>query len=115
MPVFQRVREGRASVVASVLSEAEAYVRPLRDRDRRALQRVTDLFSEDGIEVVQASRAIGRRAALLRADYRPLKLPDAMIIATALDAGCDLIVGNDEEWKKLKGIPYVHLDDIIDE
>jgi hypothetical protein len=35
-------------------------------------------------------------------------------VATALDAGCDAIVAIDHERSKLKGIPFVCLDDIIE-
>ncbi len=101
-------------MVVSAVSESEILVRPMRDKNADAIERIADLLSEDGIQVVEVDRAIARRAALLRAGHKPLRLPDAMIIATALDAGCDAIVGNDHEWSKLKGIPFVCLDDIID-
>ncbi len=92
----------------------------MMDGNEEAIERIADLLSEDGIEVVEVDRAIARRAASLRAMAKrsgraPLKLPDAMIVATALDTRCELIVGNDKEWKKLEGLPFLFLDDIIDE
>jgi predicted nucleic acid-binding protein len=52
------------------------------------------------------------RAAQLRSGRKSLKLPDAMIVATAFDAHCDVIVGNDKDWQKIEGLPLLILDDI---
>jgi predicted nucleic acid-binding protein len=111
--LFERVQARQATFVISAVSESEILVRPMRDKSAEAIERIADLLSEDGINVVEVDRAIGRRAAQLRANHKPLRLPDAMIIATALDAGCDAIIGNDHEWSRVKGIPFVCLDDII--
>ena len=113
VPLFQRVQNRQATMILSVVTESELLVRPFRERDAEVVERISDLLSEDGIEVIELGRAIARRAALLRAAHPALRLPDATIIATAIDAGCDLIVGNDAEWSKLKEVPYVRLDDII--
>ena len=113
VPLFQRVQNRQATMILSVVTESELLVRPFRDRDAEAVERIGDLLSEDGIDVVEVSRGIARRAALLRANHGALRLPDATIIATAIDAGCDLIVGNDAEWSKLKDVPFARLDDII--
>jgi predicted nucleic acid-binding protein len=88
--------------------------------NEEAIERIADLLSEDGIEVIEVDRAIARRSAMIRASQlragrKSLKLPDAMIIATALDARCDVIVGNDKDWKKREGLPLLFLDDITKE
>lgn len=118
MPVFQRVEAGQATIIVSAITEAEILVRPMMDENEDAIERIADLLSEDGIDVVEVDRAIARRAARLRAAAKrtgsaPLKLPDAMIVATALDARCDLVIGNDRQWTKLEGLPFLFLDDII--
>lgn len=110
---MQRVQQQQARLVLSAVTEAEVLVRPLERGDDEALERIGDLFSEDGIRVVPIDRQIARRAARLRAMHRPLRLPDAMIVATALECGCDMVLGNDAEWSKLRDVPFVRLDDII--
>ena len=84
----------------------------MREGNVEAIERIADLLSEDGLEVVPVFRPTARAAAELRARHG-LKLPDAIIVATALAAGCDVIVGNDKEWRKLQEIPYVRLDDVV--
>lgn len=88
-------------------------VRPQREGDVEAIERIADLLSEDGISVVPFDRPAARAAASLRA-HHGLKLPDAIIVATALEAGCDVIVGNDNRWHRIKDIAYVHLDDEVE-
>ena len=74
------------------------------------------LFSENGIYVVGVDRRIARRAAQVRAgsycNGKGLALADAIIIATAIETECDAIVGNDGEWRRLKDIRFVCLDDL---
>jgi len=111
------VQQGQASLIISVVSEAELLVRPERDNDAEARERISDLLSEDGIFVVPVDRSIARRAAALRAvakSQRKIGLPDAIIVATAIETGCDAIVGNDADWRGwTTDVPYVHLDDAI--
>jgi predicted nucleic acid-binding protein len=107
------VQAGELSVIVSVITEAELLVRPERDDNEAAKERIGDLLSEDGIYVIPVDRRIARRAAALRGRGR-FKLADAIIIATAAETGCDAIVSNDGEWsKKVLDIPFVRLDDVV--
>jgi len=111
-PLFERVQRRQAEVIASVITEAELLVRPSQQGDQEALERIAGLLSEDGISVLPVSRPTARSAAVLRA-RNGLKLPDAIIVATAVGAGCDLIVGNDGRWRRLTEVPYLHLEDVV--
>jgi predicted nucleic acid-binding protein len=112
LPLFKRVQQGQTRVVVSTVTEAELLVRHYRDDNAEAVERVEDLLSEAGIRVLPVDRRTARGAALLRARHS-LRLPDAIIVATAVEAECEAIVGNDGAWRKLTEIPYVNLDDSI--
>ena len=112
MPLFRRVQAGQLQLIVSVVTEAELLVRPQRDRDTDAVERIGDLLSEDGIDVVGVDRRIGRRAARLRA-MQNLSLADAIIAATAIETGCEAVVGNDGLWRRLEEISFVRLDDVV--
>jgi len=98
--------------MVSVITEAELLVRPERDGHPEAAERIGDLLSEDGFYVVAVDRRIARRSASLRARTN-LKLADAIIVATAIETGCDAVVSNDGAWRKLNEIPFVRLDDLL--
>ena len=51
-------------------------------------------------------------AARLRADTG-LAIPDALHAATALRAGCALFITNDADFRRIKGLPTVVLDDLV--
>jgi predicted nucleic acid-binding protein len=95
------------------VTEAELLVRPHRTGDWEAIQKVGDFLSEDGIFVVEADRQIARTAAVVRTTNR-IGLGDALIIATAMAVGCDVIIGNDKDWARhAQSVPFVLLDDLV--
>jgi predicted nucleic acid-binding protein len=100
------------------VTESELLVHPERDEDHDAMERISDLLSEDGMFVVGVDRRIARRAAALRAATlrarRRMALPDAIILATAIETGCDAIVTNDGDWRKVADIPVVILDEVVE-
>jgi predicted nucleic acid-binding protein len=111
VPIFRRVQQGDLTLIVSVITEAELLVRPERDADQEAIERVGDLLSEDGIYVAAMDRRIARRAASLRAQ-RNLGLADAIIVATAIETKCEAVVGNDFKMRGRTEIPFVCLADI---
>jgi predicted nucleic acid-binding protein len=113
VPVFRRVQAGELTAVVSVVTEAELLVRPERDGNAVARERIADLLSEDGFWVVSADRRIARRAAVLRGRQN-FKLADAIILATAMETGCEAIVTNDGEWsKKPVDVPVIRVADLV--
>jgi predicted nucleic acid-binding protein len=112
LPLFKRVQQGQTNIVVSTVTEAEMLVRHYRDDNSEGIERVEDLLSEAGITVLPVDRRTARGAALLRARHN-LRLPDAIIVATAVEAECEAIVGNDGAWRRLTEIPYLNLDDAI--
>lgn len=107
------VRLGRREGVLSVVTEVELLVRPLRDGTEEDVERVRALLDAPGLQVVEMDREIASATAEVRATTG-LRLPDAAIVATAVVAGCDVIVGNDALCaKRVKDIPYLLLDDLV--
>lgn len=94
-------RADRLAMAASAL--AECLVGPARRGDD-AVDVVHDLRQRLPIEVVQLDVDIATRAARLRARHRRLRLPDALIIATASAAGADHLVTTDRGWPTAKAL-----------
>ena len=98
----------------STIVEAEMLVRPIRDRNHRA-QETIELFLRNSPNLVLRSvdRAVAKRAAEVRAASR-LRLPDAIVVATAIEERCDVLIGNDGAMSRgVPGIQYLHLDDYV--
>lgn len=88
-------RGDRLAMAASAV--AECLVGPARQGDD-AVQLVHDLRSRLPIEVVDLDVEIASTAARLRARHRTLRLPDALVIATAARADADRLVTTDRRW-----------------
>jgi predicted nucleic acid-binding protein len=98
--VVEELSEARSSgdLAIPVTAFAEALARPYR-QSSQAGRRVERKLTEIG-QVVPTSIEVGRRAAQLRA-VRPIKLPDALIVATGLELNAAAILTLDERWSAI--------------
>ena len=85
----------RLGMAASAL--AESLVGPARRGDA-AVATVRSMIDQLPIGIVALDVAIATAAARLRARHRSLRLPDALVIATAAEAAADLLVTTDRGW-----------------
>lgn len=86
----------RRAIVTSELTLAECIVRPMRENNDDLRDRYEDLLSRnDIIETWPIDWVMLHMAGKLRADHKTLRLPDAIHIATALAAGCDVMLTGD--------------------
>lgn len=98
----------------STIVEMELLVKPMRDRNRIARDKI-EVFvrGQPNLLIRSVDRSVARRAADVRARTRLASL-DAIIVATSLEEHCDAIVGNDSMVaSRPLGINYIYLDDYI--
>jgi predicted nucleic acid-binding protein len=89
-------------LVVPVTAYAECLVAPHR-RGPDAAAIVDQFLDALPARVEPASRAIGSEAAALRAEHgTALRLPDALVVATAVVLGADRILTTDTGWPKLR-------------
>jgi predicted nucleic acid-binding protein len=86
----------------SVVSAAEILVRPIRTGQERFTFMHTFLTQFPNLTVLPMDMVVAVQAASLRATTG-IPLPDALVIASGLLAGCDALVTNDERWKRRLG------------
>lgn len=86
-------------VTTSILSRLECRVIPLRTRNAGLLADYADFFSSEALEVVEISRPIIELATELRAQYG-FKSPDAIHLASAVDAGAQKFLTADVALRK---------------
>lgn len=85
----------RLAMAASAF--AECLVGPSR-RGERAVATVTDLFERVPIDVIDLDADTARRAAALRAKHASLRLPDALVLATASESSAQCLITTDRRW-----------------
>ncbi len=91
----------RLSIAASTL--AECLVGPAR-RSTKAVELVRTVIDRLPVSVVHLDEEIATQAAMLRARHRSLKLPDALVIATAESSSADRLVTTDRKWPTAKAM-----------
>jgi predicted nucleic acid-binding protein len=98
--------------VTSTTTLAEVLVQPLR-RGNVALANLYQrlLLHSDYLDIVPVTGSVAVRAATLRADYG-LKLPDALHLAVAQEAGCEAFLTNDRALSRVKEPRIILLDEL---
>jgi predicted nucleic acid-binding protein len=84
-------------IAMSASAVAEILVAPHR-HSPEAVRLIDELIDRLPIEVVPVSRNIARLASSIRADHTCLRLPDALVIASAIDQRADRLVTTDHRW-----------------
>jgi predicted nucleic acid-binding protein len=112
--VFDSIHQRYTTGITSIVSLMEVLVLPLRrghaelaDQYRRLL------LHTRAVTVAPVDLTVCELAARLRARHAWLRSPDALQIATAIANKADLIVTNDERWKRLTEIPVIVLSDYV--
>jgi len=112
-PFFEAVDRTEIQAVTSVLTLTEVLVHPLRSGDRRLADRYRQiLLHARNVKTGVVSESIAEAAAELRGKYG-LRTPDAIQVATALDAGASSLLTNDSRLSRLTKPKVLVLDDLI--
>lgn len=97
--VFSEIYREAQGVEMAASALAECLVGPAR-RGADAVITVRHSLAQLGVHVVDLDSDIATEAAQLRAAHRQLRLPDALVIATARVQGADRLVSTDRGWPK---------------
>lgn len=109
--IFEAIDHGQLTAVTSELSLAEALVKPCIDKrdDLQAIYK-SAIAPAPHLDVPSVSREILIESAKVRAQSK-LRLPDAIHLATARMAGCQVFLTNDLGVRTADAIEIVHLAD----
>jgi predicted nucleic acid-binding protein len=91
------------ALAASAL--AESLVGPAR-RGESAVNAVRNFVEHLPIAIIPLDIEIATTAARLRARHRALRLPDALVIATAIEHDADHLVTTDRKWPTAKALKF---------
>ena len=87
----------------SAVSVTECLVRPVRAGIQAESVMSAVLQAYPNFDMIPIDYAIAERAARVRVETN-LRLPDALVVATALAAGCRGVITNDDRWGRLAGV-----------
>jgi predicted nucleic acid-binding protein len=103
--LWREVSAEHLVVVTSELTILESLVGPLKASNQALEARFRQaLFATRSLQLWPVTRAVIERATQLRALYAGLKTPDALHAATALVAGCGVMLTNDVQLRQIAGL-----------
>ena len=110
--VIAAVDGAAIEAVSLVITLTEVLVHPMRLKNIHLEGEYRDiLFNSKGFHLQAVTARIAEAAAGLRARY-DLHTPDALHIATAIEAGCDAFLTNDAGIKRVTELGVLILDEL---
>jgi len=110
--LLDRLTIRRDLVYTSTLTLGEVLTQPLARGETRLADEYEKALSSPGVHILDFDRAAARAYARVRQD-RTIKAPDAIQLAVAASAACDLFITNDDRLSR-KVIPGIHFIAAID-
>jgi predicted nucleic acid-binding protein len=106
--IFERLSRRKDRVMTSALTLGEVLVKPIRTGDSALEARYRSLLREPEVKILAFDQAASEIFAHVRQDCG-IKAPDAIQLATAAAAGCDLFITNDERLMgaRVQGIQFI--------
>lgn len=111
--VLSKILQGDWEGSTSVLSIGELLVMPFRIGHTHAVNDYARFVREfSNLQVWNIDETIMTKSAQLRASFPSLKTPDALHLATVLEAGADCFITNDARLAKLSVMRIIMLQDV---
>lgn len=112
--VVDKLIAGEIEAVISPVTFAECMVQPIQTKDIKLQEDfVYFLLAGEPIFRVDTDTEIGYQAAHLRAKYS-LKLPDALQVATAIRSGCEALLTNDDQFRRVSELQVLMVEDFVE-
>jgi predicted nucleic acid-binding protein len=93
----------RDRLVVPAAAYAETIVRPA-GHGAAVVARVDEALDALGVAIAPIDREIARTAAVLRSKHKSLRLPDALVIAAAIELDAYHLLTTDQRWRSLRGL-----------
>jgi len=113
LSIFESLEKGNFNAITSILTLLEILVKPKKENNLLVTERYKLLFETfPNLQVKEINENIADIASSLRANYN-INTPDAIQIATSLEAKADTFITNDATLKKISEIEVLLLDEML--
>lgn len=110
LELLEYIKETAPRVVISVILLEEFFVKVYKQKREKDLESILDFITMGGmIQLIDINKDIALLAAKLRADFH-IKAPDAIHLATAIEAGANTFITTDRKIpRKIKSLKIITL------
>lgn len=111
--IFESLEKGNFNAITSILTLLEILVKPKRESNLILTERYKILLETfPNLQVKALDENIADVASSLRASYN-INTPDAIQVATSLEAQADIFITNDTSLKKITEIKVLLLSEML--
>ncbi|HZK41012.1 MAG TPA: PIN domain-containing protein [Atribacterota bacterium] len=111
--IFENLEKGNFNAITSILTLLEILVKPKRENNLILTERYKILFETfPNLQVKTLNENIADVTSSLRANYN-INTPDAIQVATTLEAQADIFITNDASLKKITEIKVMLLSEML--
>lgn len=111
-PFFEAMDRQEFQIITSIVTLLEVLVHPFRHGDQELAQQYREILpGAKSLTTALLSPDIAEEAAQLRATHR-IRTPDAIQLATALQAGASSFVTNDARLPRLPDLELLIVDEL---
>ncbi len=111
--IFENLERGNFNGITSILTLLEILVKPKRENNSILTERYKILLETfPNLQVKTLNENIADIASGLRANYN-INTPDAIQVATSLEAQADIFITNDASLKKITEIKVLLLSEML--
>ena len=111
--IFESLEKGNFNAITSILTLLEILVKPKRENNSILTERYKILLETfPNLRVKTLDENIADVASSLRANYN-INTPDAIQVATSLEAQADIFITNDTSLKKITEIKVLLLSEML--
>ncbi len=111
--IFESLEKGNFNGITSILTLLEILVKPKRENNSILTEKYKILLETfPNLQVKEINENIADIASSLRANYN-INTPDAIQIATSLEAKADIFITNDATLKKISEIKVLLLSEML--
>ena len=111
MKKFWKIYED-CDYITSAVTITEYLTYPYQQNNLKQINAFYDFIDGMDIEIKSINKVIAEKAAQIRAEYKFFKTMDALQLATACIAGCDLFLTNDKQLKQFKEIRCLTVEEV---
>jgi predicted nucleic acid-binding protein len=111
--IFESLEKGSFNGITSILTLLEILVKPKKENNSILTERYKILLETfPNLQVKEINENIADIASSLRANYN-INTPDAIQVATSLEAQADIFITNDASLKKITEIKVLLLSEML--
>ena len=110
--IFTEVLESGCEMVTSSITCMEYLTCPYKTSNTEKEEAFFDFITDCDIQICPINLEIAKKAAKIRAVYKGFKAMDALQLASAYLAGCDLFLTNDKQLRHFKEIKCITVEEL---